>query len=154
MLFQPEQADNGLGVADRASQHHPHRFGQRYQSVFDHLVLFRLSCARLESFRPEYRHSLGYKPRAGIEAQDPFPALGCVAGFFQQFPLVVASTTTEPVCRTISRRTRMPLGSITCSDVTQNTGPRYAVRRETTRAALKFLRERCLLRMDFAIPRL
>src|SRR5258706_10634613 len=46
-----------------------------------------------------------------------------------------ASTTTDPGCRTISRRTSMFPGSITRSEVTQNTGPRYISLEDNTCAA-------------------
>src|SRR5262249_8907917 len=42
--------------------------------------------------------------------------------------------TTEPVWRTMSRRPTMPEGSRTWSVVTQNAGPRYTSREESTRA--------------------
>jgi hypothetical protein len=40
--------------------------------------------------------------------------------------------TTDPECRTTSRRARMPLGSSTWSVVTQNAGPLYASLEEIT----------------------
>src|SRR5207248_3621116 len=45
-----------------------------------------------------------------------------------------ARMTTDPEWRTISRRTRTPAGSMTSSEVTQKTGPRYTSREESTRA--------------------
>ncbi len=82
---EPEQGGDGLGVPDRTGGRHPYRPSQGKESQCDKFVFFGLSFALVESLGQVDGHRLVDEPRADIEMEHAFPAVGRKAGFFDQF---------------------------------------------------------------------
>ena len=83
LLRQPEDARNGLGVADFALEDHLLRRSKRKEVDFDLLVRLGLRQSRFQISREVDGHGFVEEPRANVEMQDLLPASSRVSGLLQ-----------------------------------------------------------------------
>jgi len=87
LMIEPENRGDGFGIANRASEHHANRGGQRNQPFLDHFVGLGLRLPGPKAGGQIHGHSFGDEAGAGIKVKDTAPMRSSVSSFFKEFAL-------------------------------------------------------------------